>query len=53
VRNLCTGQRQLAGTPADGEDPVDTRWRSLWTLRTQLEEVWNVQSRRRKRARAG
>ena len=52
VRNLCTQvSEQLAGAPADGEDPVDTRWRSLWTLRTQLEEVWNVQSRAEASAR--
>lgn len=52
-RDLCTRvSEQLASTPAENEMEVDTRWRSLWKLRTQLEDIWNVQSRAESNARA-
>jgi uncharacterized protein YhaN len=53
VRDLCTQvSEQLAGATAEGEDEVDARWGALWKLRTQLEDIWNVQSRAESNARA-
>ena len=53
VRDLCTQvSEHLASAPAEGEDEVDRRWRALWKLRTQLEDIWDVQSRAESNARA-
>ena len=52
VGDLCTqASRQLAGPPAPDENDLDARWRTLWILRAQLEELWNVQSRAESSAR--
>jgi uncharacterized protein YhaN len=53
VRDLCIQvSEQLAKPPADIEPAIDARWRALWKLRSQLEDIYDVQSRAEANARA-
>jgi hypothetical protein len=54
LASICADvQRELSRDPAaeEGDDSADARWRRVWHLRRQLEEIWEVQSRAESDAR--
>lgn len=53
ARAVCARANEELSRAIRGDDPpIDTRWRHLWQLRRQLEEIWEVQSRAETAARA-
>ena len=53
VRDLSSELSDLlARETSDSDAEIDVRWRSLWRLRANLEEIWEVQSRAESAARS-
>ena len=53
ARSLGARANEELARDTDDEAPeIDARWRQLWRLRRELEEIWEVQSRAEEEARA-